>query len=400
MKNDKNGVYVLHPGIQHSYQLAWALYSKGSLAKYISGVPVRSSKSDFFLLPKKLSSKLKKTDIASSLRHHPIVFQLIQRSGQLFLRKLGKESVIEGFVHRVFHAFDFYTSLLIPKRNMKAVICFENNGYHTFKKAKQHNIFCILDAPSIHYQSADKLLGSQPKHSYLAEINRRKLEEIKLADAVITCSTFAAKTYIDNGVPKEKVFPVLLGATLPEGVCRTRQSDKIRFIFAGSMMERKSIDIILKVFKEFTKEDNVELYIVGGTTDQKWVDEANSIQNVTYVGSVGQEALYQYLADSDCLLLPSRFDAFGMVVAEAMAVGIPAIVSSNTGAKEMIEMFPNSGWVIDASYIELKQSIQSILSGYYDLETAKKAALEASKYFTWENYRARVSELILSLSSK
>src|SRR5262249_28387622 len=53
----------------------------------------------------------------------------------------------------------------------------------------------------------------------------------------------------------------------------------------------------------------------------------------------------QTLRSAQCLLLPSRVDAFGLVVLEAMACGVPAIVSDTVGAKELIEEGHN-GFVV------------------------------------------------------
>jgi glycosyltransferase involved in cell wall biosynthesis len=83
-----------------------------------------------------------------------------------------------------------------------------------------------------------------------------------------------------------------------------------------------------------------------------------------------------------------------MVVAEAMAVGVPAIVSTNTGAKEMIEQFPGSGWVIDATEQDIYDSIKKVINGEWDVKEAGEKALDAAKYFTWESYRKRVVDIL------
>jgi UDP-glucose:(heptosyl)LPS alpha-1,3-glucosyltransferase len=51
-----------------------------------------------------------------------------------------------------------------------------------------------------------------------------------------------------------------------------------------------------------------------------------------------------YYAAADCFLLPSRYDPFPNTVLEAMAMGVPAIVSARCGAAEVIEPGVN-GWV-------------------------------------------------------
>jgi UDP-glucose:(heptosyl)LPS alpha-1,3-glucosyltransferase len=63
---------------------------------------------------------------------------------------------------------------------------------------------------------------------------------------------------------------------------------------------------------------------------------------IRYLG--GREDVRPYYAAADCFLLPTRYDPFPNTVLEAMAMGLPAIVSSRCGAAEVIEPGVN-GWV-------------------------------------------------------
>ena len=70
-----------------------------------------------------------------------------------------------------------------------------------------------------------------------------------MADIVITCSGMARESYVTNGVSPEKVHSILLGGELPHGVRREAETQHpARFIFAGTLSVRKSIDLILEAF--------------------------------------------------------------------------------------------------------------------------------------------------------
>ena len=58
----------------------------------------------------------------------------------------------------------------------------------------------------------------------------------------------------------------------------------------------------------------------------------------------GKEDVRPYYAAADCFLLPSRYDPFPNTALEALAMGLPAIVSARCGAAEVIEPGVN-GWV-------------------------------------------------------
>ena len=66
------------------------------------------------------------------------------------------------------------------------------------------------------------------------------------------------------------------------------------------------------------------------------------------------DTIEQYYAGADVLVLPTPYDAFGMVVLEAMAAGLPVVVSQNAGASELIDDGRN-GYVLrnEASLLEL-----------------------------------------------
>ena len=64
-------------------------------------------------------------------------------------------------------------------------------------------------------------------------------------------------------------------------------------------------------------------------------------ERVRFVG--GREDVRPYYAAADCFILPSRYDPFPNTVLEAMAMGLPAIVSSRCGAAEIVEPGVN-GW--------------------------------------------------------
>lgn len=385
-------VFVTHPGLQHSHQLALALHERGMLQAFWSGVPVVSEGEKLpFWLPRTYANKIKRVAISPDFRRHPIVFQMLLRAGG---RVPGKFSRAD-YSHRIFHLYDWWVSKHIAHLKPKVVVAYENSAYHTFRAAKAIGARCILDAPSLHHATAEKLMEFK-KTPYLLEINRRKDEEVALADLVLTCSNLAAESYIEQGVLAYKVQPMLLGASLPDGVASWQaHANPLHFMFAGSLSYRKSIDLILHVFSRLYSEGfQYQLSFVGGEGEQGWVNAITKTPRAKYYGGVSQAALFEKLAQADCLLLPSRFDSFGMVVAEAMACGTPAIVSTQTGAKTMIEQFPNAGWVVecdaDALYLCVKERIQNREA----LFLARNTALEASRHFTWQAYRERVGQLI------
>lgn len=385
-------MFVSHPGLQHAHQLAWGLHGRGILQAFWSGVPVLSDGEEppFWLLAT-YAQRIKTVEIPPALRRHPMMFQALLRAGAVLPSGFSRED----YSHRIFHLFDWWVAKEIINLKPKVVVAYENSAYHTFKAAKAIGARCLLDAPSLHHKAGARLMPNKPT-PYLAEINRRKDEEVALADLILTCSPLAAESYIASGVLPDKVRPMLLGATLPKGIkCWQPHTQPLHFIFAGGLRHLKAIDIILSVFKRLHSESlPYQLSFVGGQGEPGWIEKIENTPAATYYPGVAQAALYQMLAKADCLLLPSRFDSFGMVVAEAFACGTPAIVSTRVGAKAIIEQFPNAGWIVDCDENHLYQCVKDRIQNRAALFAARSHALEASRHFTWQAYRGRVSKLI------
>lgn len=389
-------VFVSQPGLQHAHQLALALHERGLLQAFWSGVPVLAEGERLpFWLPASYAKRVKSVAIPPELRKHPMVFPALLRAGRFLPRSLSHED----YAHRVFHLYDWWVSKHISSLKPKVVVAFENSAYHTFRAAKAIGARCVLDAPALHHQAAAKILKT-PASPYLQEINRRKDEEVAMADLVLTCSPLAADSYLQAGVPANKVHSIFPGATLPAGLISWRRHDQpLRFTFAGGLRYLKAIDLILKAFERIHADGlPYRLDFAGGEAEPGWIKAIEKVPHTIYHGDLNQAELFQRLAQSDCLLLPSRFDSFGMVVAEAMACGTPAIVSEQTGSKAMIEQFSGAGWVVPCDEDALYQRVKALIMNREALFAARGSALEAAQCFSWENYHKRIGALIEEIS--
>ena len=385
-------VIVTHPGLQHAHQLALALHEHRLLAELWSGIPVASRGEPLpWWLPPGYAARVRRVEIPAGLRTHPVQFQMLLRAAT----RLGRMRTRGDRIHRVFHQFDAWAAHRLAGRPVDAVVAYENAAYHTFAAAKAMGARCVLDAAALHHVTAKQLLGSRDT-PYTAEINRRKDEEIRMADLILTCSPMAMESYASNGVPAHKLRSLVLGAEAPLGAERLQpHGGPARFVFAGSLSRLKSIDTILAAFRRLHAEGHVyELAFVGGVADPQMLREVEMTPHAVHTPSVAQQDLFAILAHADCLLLPSRYDSFGMVVAEAMACATPAIVSTRTGAKAIVESFPASGWVVEPDVESLYLLLRRLLSDHSLLQQARAPALQASREYSWTRYRERAGQAL------
>jgi glycosyltransferase involved in cell wall biosynthesis len=117
--------------------------------------------------------------------------------------------------------------------------------------------------------------------------------------------------------------------------------DKVIIGTVSRLRHEKGIDILLTAFAEFVqKNDQLHLLIVGDGPDrgsyEAFVRKNNIATHVTFFGAAQWEKAIALMQLMDLVVIPSRFEGFGLSAAEAMALGKPIVAANNFGLKELI----------------------------------------------------------------
>ena len=104
----------------------------------------------------------------------------------------------------------------------------------------------------------------------------------------------------------------------------------------------KGIDLLIEAFSLTSKHTpNIHLLVVGTGPDKQQLKELiiekGITKNCTFAGEANWETAMQYMALMDIVVVPSRFEGFGLTAAEAMAMSKPMIASNVYGLKEVVE---------------------------------------------------------------
>jgi len=125
----------------------------------------------------------------------------------------------------------------------------------------------------------------------------------------------------------------------------SRPHRPLRYLFVGQLIERKGVPDLLAAFSNLP---HGELYVAGDGPLRDAVIQAAQEHRVVYVGHLGRSELHALYARTDVLVLPSRYEVWGLVVNEAMGHGLPVIASDAVGAvDDLIEPGVN-GYVFRA----------------------------------------------------
>jgi glycosyltransferase involved in cell wall biosynthesis len=112
------------------------------------------------------------------------------------------------------------------------------------------------------------------------------------------------------------------------------------------------------------------------------------------LGYLNRPDLAEAFRQADCLVLPSRHDSFGRVVVEALATGLPVLVSEHVGAREVVEE-ESTGWVIPAEDVDaLADRMRWCIEHPDAIRSMHDAAVMAAQDYSWAAYHERVVEVI------
>ncbi|HEX5284573.1 MAG TPA: glycosyltransferase, partial [Bryocella sp.] len=173
---------------------------------------------------------------------------------------------------------------------------------------------------------------------------RREEAIYQQADAITVPSTMAARSFVEMGVPAEKLHVIPYGVRLESfhPVADPNPADpnpadpnpaSFDVLFAGAVGLRKGVPYLLDAFSRL-RHPRKRLRIVGAIQeDIRSTLPRMPMENVELLGSLPQAELARLMSHSHVLVLPSIEEGLALVQAQAMACGCPVLCSTNTGGE-------------------------------------------------------------------
>jgi alpha-maltose-1-phosphate synthase len=161
-----------------------------------------------------------------------------------------------------------------------------------------------------------------------------------IADAITVPSSFAARSFLQMGVPSSKVHVIPYGVRLEqfqrsEPTNPTNFNNEFNVLFAGSVSLRKGVPYLLQAFAQL-RYSHKRLRIAGSIhPDIKTVLSRLPQDQVEFLGPVPQARLAQLMSSSQVMVLPSIEEGLALVQGQALACGCPVLCTTNTGGEDL-----------------------------------------------------------------
>jgi len=197
---------------------------------------------------------------------------------------------------------------------------------------------------------------------------------IKSCDALIAGGTASSQYAASLGKDKSKIF---LALQCTDDIAKRKRhltsptNNKLVFLYLSRILDWKGLDLLLKAFSklEMTRSD-VSLLVAGDGPFKKTCLELSrnlQIVNVDFIGSVDPKNINDIFSRADIFVLPSCFrsntyEAWGLVINEAMSMGLPIITTNAVGASyDMVENKINGIIAEAGSDMSLYNAMKEIL---------------------------------------
>lgn len=276
--------------------------------------------------------------------------------------KIGGEKMMRKFLPQIYRLFAKAAVPYLEGSNLIHV--WSSVAEPSINWAKQNGIPVVLERSSAHIALQAQILEEEYKQLGLKfrsneahpQIVAQELREYKLADHIAVPSLFVKRSFLQQGFNETQLIHNPLGTSLKTFSPGKKKDNIFRVVYAGSLGVRKGIHYLVKAFIE-TNIANSELLLLGQTTPETHRLLIGADKRVKCPGHVCEAELARYYHNSSVFVLPSLEDGFGMVLAQAIACGLPIISTSNTGAEDLLG-------IQNTEPIYLDNQIKEYPSGY------------------------------------
>lgn len=375
--------------VGHYYNMALVLQRSGHLKRFITTSFFRHLNQNSVL--NKLIIHVSKSKILGRT-HSELQSSLVKPIffPEILFRLLKYIPFISnGIAMKIYNScFDFASCRYIDKADIFLVAV--SYGLFSSQKARKNGAIIVLDMINAHprfcidtLKEEAKLLNITIKVSDEYYLKRME-KEFQIADFILVPSEFVYKTLINEGIQAHKIRVIPYGVNIDRFSVKQKKDTVFRIIFVGTLTIRKGVHYLLKAYEELNLK-NSELLLVGKPANDIKPFLKKYEGHFKHIPVVPHKFINDYYTNSSIFILPSLVEGSALVVYEAMACGLPVIVTENCGS---IVRDKKEGFIIPIRDTEsLKEKILLLYNNEQIRQEMGKAAREQVERYSWRRYQ-------------
>jgi glycosyltransferase involved in cell wall biosynthesis len=396
----KGGIAVAYSGVHQAYQLALAAQELGRLDQFYCSMFAAEGKwgGVFARLLGSDAMVNRRVDGLSSKKVCENPWPLLTHRLRARFRPAGADdwTLANDW-------FDRWVARRIRRSACRIFVGVETCSAESLAVARECGKVRVLDCPGVDAEFLDEIAAEAAAAFGIVTANQadspamreRKRREIELADASLLCSEAQARIFRERWSKAANLYvtPLWVDSYFwrPAEGRGEPGSTPLRALFVGKINLRKGVPFLIRAMSECKLP--VSLTLVGGVDDELRPFLKNYEGKINILPPCTKTELRKQYQSHDILVLPSLGDSFGFVAMEAMACGLPVVVSENCGAP-----VPDPSWrvpVMDSAAIARR--FEHYAANPQALDQDRRAARRFALRFTPERYREKIKELYLQL---
>ena len=266
-------------------------------------------------------------------------------------------------------------------------------GLRAIRRAKSSfGALTVCDHGSSHIRIQDALLRDESDRCGVRfpgvdpRFIAKEEAEYREADVIFVPSTFARRSFLQAGVDPAKVVAIPYGVRLEEYFPAPKRDEMFRVLCVATLTVRKGIGYLLEATSRLALP-NSEVVLRGAAAPESKRLLAPHQGRLRLQPPVRRHELRDLYSQASVLVLPSVEDGFGLVIAQAMACGVPVIATTHTGGPDLITDGKDGFIVPVRSATAIAERLEYLYSHPEERAQMGRAALEKVRSLNgWGQY--------------
>jgi len=396
-------ILVSHPTGNEFVRAALAAFDRaGMLGEFWTTLSWNSRSPINPILPRRVRAILERRSFSDSIRSRTRTFPF-RESVRLLIGAFSVDAVLRHLDRKV-------AEHLSKIDNLDSVYAYEDSALQSFRAARERGFKRIYDLPIAYWQTSQRLLREEaecyPDWEPTLGATRdsdeklsRKTGELEFAQLVVCPSNFVLESLPAEARAQKQCLVAPFGSPdvdLREGV--TKNSGRMRLLFAGSMTQRKGLADLFAAMKLVNSKE-VELVVMGSLLlPLSWYRKR--FADFIYEPPRPHGEVLRLMQSCDVFVLPSIVEGRALVQQEAMACGLPVIATKNAGADDVI-VEGETGFLVPIRSPEtIAEKINWCAQNRPLLSGMGIAARRRAAEFTWRAYGESIVAAVRALTCK